>query len=483
MAAAAGSFLTNTLFGVMDHSRIEGLEKAINTQADRQHELIHIVEDSVKTQQQQAANIQALTSLTEQLTNHLKVAWRNIDGLMITQVFRHALFISNASLDRYIQIVHAAHNHRLAFGLISFEDASSVVKELFQLARYQNYHLALAKPQHLLQCPVTMVLMEDGIRLYVHVNTYSGSPLDLYKYHPWPLSAPNGLSVVVSPQNSFFAVNDEKGMHTELSDTELQTCEKFHRFFVCPHIQVLNRRNKGSCLSSLFYSHFNETMNFCPVKMMPHEDVILPFDNNVFISKTKAPISVSQRCNNGSVSHFQLATTAKVVVDSECYLDTPSFRIYSLSGIEHQFNLNHYTWPLNFTEMFQGMKAHDMAKVLQDLSKIAVPPSNPHLLDALHRLDKTSSSAYVTHWPFLTVAAIAGVSLLMGLIVVGLIYGAYRKKTRSATPSSRQFPKGYELVPSVKYLAASPNQLLYPDLSNDSCNAIPPKASAPPARQ
>lgn len=459
---------------------MNSLEAAVNTQADRQKELIHLVEDSVEVQRKHNAAIQALSTISENLTTQLGVAFASLDGLIITNMFRHALFITNASIDKYVRVVEAAHNHRLAFGLVSFADAAQVVKDLSELARYQNFHLALSKPQHLLQCPVTMALLDDGIRLYVHINAFSGSPLDLYKYHPWPLSAPNGLSVLVSPDHQFLAVNDDDGTYVELRNGDLHTCQKFHGFFVCPHIQVVSKRKRKSCLSSLFYSEFNNTMNYCPVKLLPHSDVVLPLDNNAFISRTQNPVSVRQQCNNGSVSHFQLATTAKIVVDSECFLDLPDFRLYSLSGINHNYDLNHYTWPLNFTEMFNGTDPAQMSQLLHDIKKTALPPNDPHVLNALHRLEATSPSAYVTHWPFLTVAAGAAASLLVGLLLLGLIYGAYRRKS---TTTARPVPSSYELVPSVQYLAKS-GQLLYPDLSTEKCGAINPELlqpSAPPS--
>ena len=423
-----GGAFTATIFGILNGQKLESLNSQLQATNSRQASLIHIMQKSLLQQQRQNTAITDLENLTSQLTSLLAEQEANINLIEISLVLQHTLHTCEEFMDRYLAIIHAATtSHRLAYGVISYKEGTHLISQLTKKARKQHMHLAITSPAHLLQVEVTILFLDDGLRLALHIPAYKGQFFKLFKYHPSAMKL-NDLYVFVKPEKNFLAIDNQDDTFIELDQASLSTCNKIHSLFICDHITVVSKPSKKSCLNSLFQSKANEVAQFCQLQIKPAQDEVVSLSKNAYISYTKEPVSVKMICSNSSTFNYQLNHLQRFNVDPNCMVELPNYKVYGIQDSEVSANVRDFIWPLNTTDLLPSL---DLAKVnaLFAASKnVSLPPFDPHQLKAIQDLEKQSKQSGYHTIGFFTVLGISFFSLLIAFLVLLLIYCAYKKR-------------------------------------------------------
>lgn len=429
LASLFGGALTGTIFGILNGQKLGVLNSQLKATNSRQAQLIHIVSESLQEQRRQNTAISDLESLTTRLTELLSVQEKELKVVEIQLVLQHTLHTCEEFIDLYLDIVRAAHNHRLAYGAISYKEASALISSLTKKARQQHLHLSVTQPAHLLQVDVSMLYIEDGLRLALHIPAFKGVSYKLNKYHFSPMKI-DDLYFIIKPEKQYLAVNNEDDSFIEISDSELSTCNRIHSLYICDHITVISKPSKPSCLNSLFRSKPKEVSKFCKLEIHPPTDEIVALSKNAYISYTEHPISVKLLCDNGTQINKQFNHIDKFFIPERCFYDLPHYKVYGVEEFQMHPSIQQYIWPLNATEMLPSL---DMAKVKQMISLAknqTLPPFDPHQLQQIQNLEKESASNEFHTFGFFTVLGIACFALLLACLVLILIYWAAKKKNK-----------------------------------------------------
>ena len=422
-----GGMISGTIFGLLNGQKLGVLDSQLKATNNRQAQLIHIVSESLQQQRKQNTAINDLESLTSRLSQLLSVQENELKIVEIQLVLQHTLQTCEEFIDLYLDIVRAAHHHRLAYGAISYKEGAHIISTLSKRARQQHMHLSITQPAHLLQVDVSMLFKDDGLRLALHVPAYKGVAYKLHKYHPSPMKIEN-LYFFIKPEKSYLAIDNSDDSFIEISDNELASCNRIHSLYICDHITVICKKSKPSCLNALFHSKPKDVSKYCKLEIHPPTDQIVSLSKNAFISYTDHPVSVKEICSNGTQVNKQFNHINKFSVSDRCFLDLPHYRVYGVEEMQIKPSVQQYIWPLNATEMLPSLDMAQVRKLISMAKNSTLPPFDPHQLQQIQDLEKQSENYGYHTMGFFTTLGIASFALLIAFLVLVLIYLAARKK-------------------------------------------------------
>ena len=187
---------------------------------------------------------------------------------------------------------------------------------------------------------------------------------------------------------------------------------------------------------SLYMSKEEKVHELCDIRIQKAKNFITSLNSNAFLIHHQNPVSAVEFCWENHLTKtntFQLDVLERVEVKSNCYLQLPSARLYSISQIQSEAKIETFRWAIKFSKFIKGLepdKINSLVKSFQDNNQ-KLPPLDPFMAKALHHdLMEAAKPHYTNHWSFRTNVGISLAALLIGFILVILVVGAGVYKRR-----------------------------------------------------
>ena len=427
---------TSTLFGLFEGSKIEQLGKTLNSVVARQEQMIHLLDQE---SQEIATNRLAMKVLAKAVEGIERVVeyntWLN-DVQSVTLVVRHQILKVNQALDLYLDAIQAAANHRLAYGLLSFEAAENALNNVTQMAKKRQLTPILQTAQQIHQLPTSFLISDDGVTLILHIPLASEDTIfHLWRFTSFPLPIGKDVFGHIHSDKTLIALGtpdiNHKPSYVELDDVDLNLCTKFYFTFICPHSRVISRPTRPSCLHALYHGEHELAIKLCKLHLSTdNDDTVIPLSQNEFVAYTKRPSVYTMNCPaNASVrSGLQLFGVQTITVREGCQAILPKYKIQAASDIYYSAPPKAFTWtipPLAWLE--SDMTITDLSTAVRTLEGMkGLPRIDPHQVDLVKRMSVPlyQNPGHQISWALAGLAAFGCCLLVLGVCVKTWCCGA-----------------------------------------------------------
>ena len=438
VAAVLSAVGSSMLFGFLAESKIQKIVDKINMMVDKDNLLVHQIE---KNSKEISINRQSISEIATLVGNIMTIMQKNSIEIEIEAL---ALYVNSLlndvqhKLDTFNKIVAAGSQQRFAFGTLSYSAASRALSKIRKDARKLGLHSVVTDPQQLFQCPTSFMKTEDGIIVLIHIFLVQSDQIfSLYRYSPFPISLSDKVQVLVTPPKQLFGLSatsntqNEKQLYIELNEMDLLECVSFNEIHVCPKLSVLSHISFPSCLSSLYFVDHSLAISLCKLHITPIKDRVIPLKRNHFLAFTTNPKSYEIFCysNQTRVTGLQLKETQEIVVPDNCYVDLPSFRLFSQTDLYVSSEIKSYQWNIEPAKMFLELTPDQLTTSIEELQKLqGLPPTSLADLRTFHKLNHPYSWTNISSMFSFSVSSIA--TVVLGFLFLICIYIYLKKKAQ-----------------------------------------------------
>lgn len=404
-----------TMYGLLDQTKIDLLASNINNLGFRQDKMIHLLEAQDKNIRMNRDSIGRISHVLVKVTETLSAQQLTLDMAVLTLYCNHLLDHVDEKLGLFVNAAREGSKHRLAHGLLSYDDAVKALHQIAVMAKSKNYELIVRDPHYIYQMEVSVVFDENGFHLILHVPlTRADQVLALFRYKPFPIELSPNLIAEVHPANDVIAIEEVGRKYFEMSHTDLRMCSKIHSYFVCPRINFLAKESHPSCILALFKADHKAALKVCKMTIKEPADTVMMTGLNSYAAFTKNPQTYQILCHNGTTKTLQLFHFHHFDISPECRVELPEFTLYGAVSLETTSEIVTYRWNLPLYNLTHNLNLHDAEEVLSKLEKEFLPPTDASAL-ALYKSKFTPISTWSTA---LLVALVLGSIGLIGVVIV-----------------------------------------------------------------
>lgn len=418
---------TSTLFGLFSGSKLDSLGESVNSAIRRQQEMILLIDkesEDIRTNRISILSLVDAVSGIEKLMQHNQ--WIN-NVQTVTLVVRHQIQKVQCALDLYIAAIQQAANHRLAYGLLTFEAAEAALANITQVAKQRKMTPILQTAQQIHQLEASFLTNDEGVTLILHVPLASEDTVfHLWRFTSFPLRIGQKVFGHIHSEKSLIALGssdiNHKPSYVELGDVELSLCSRFFSLYICPHSRVISRPTRPSCLHALYHGEHESAVKLCSLHLSTdRDDTVIPLSKNEFVSFTSRPGVYTMNCyHNGSVkSGLQLFGVQTIRVDEGCQAILPNFKIQAAADIYYTAPPKAFTWTIPAVKWLEDdMSIDDLSSAVEILESMkGLPKIDPHQVNIIRKMHVPyyRNTGIQISWIFAGTAFLFGGFLILGV--------------------------------------------------------------------
>ena len=350
---AAGIFagVLGTFIGLYNTHEIHQIQKQVLEMAEQHNLLTHIVQRHEHQIQELAADLKHLTEIVRLLVTY--------NPALVYAKLEENVKIVEDRLDVLFDTLQQLQHQRLSVKLLDDTQLQILHSAVANTAQSRNLQVLATKPQDYFQLDVSYVRSGNDVLMLLHVPCITTNHmLTLYKYIPFPFPVSHEsfsdnphppiftIADVLSrksdsksalyflPETDIIAVGRQSSISNLLpyklvTQSELASCQKRNKYFLCEKHQVLRKDMAGSCLGSLYLQHEGGVIQNCKIEHRSLHEEVYQLNANEHLIFTPTPITTQIICNNGSHYPIQLIGTTKIFVPDYCAIETVNYTITS----------------------------------------------------------------------------------------------------------------------------------------------------------
>lgn len=322
-----------------------------------------------------------ILKIDNRLTNSIGNAWEAIDldtrSIDTLVRFNPGVLASKMSWQRsriearYTQLrsaMNAAMNQRLSNGIIPEEHLQLVFQELEEKAEKTGHKLVPYKPAHLYQMDTTIILQEkegkQELVLMTHVPmTRPEMRMQLFLYHPVPMTMKNGLTMEVRPPHdeqilALAKENDRR--YKVLSAMDLNRCEKKHDLYLCPGQGIMQEGLNNTCLGAIHALDEGAVRALCEVHIGPGSEMAYQVDDYHYMTYVPTPLAATARCPNDVVKRLKFQGHSRLTLAPGCRLDLRSHFLSAELSFSMTTKMQHFPWVWDPASALQNYSAAEI---------------------------------------------------------------------------------------------------------------------------
>ena len=255
----------------------------------------------------------------------------------------------------------------------SYSQLEQLAHFVWETEDLHKLHSPVTRPSDLFTMPLSYLydLDQQRIEFIIHVPMYRESQLlDIYEYHPFPMTISNDRSRVAVPRpggHNLLAYNSLQEYQT-MSTTDLQNCFVLRRIHYCPNRQVLRTDWSKTCLSALFKMNQEAATRYCDFQIQPADERVLKLDNGHYLVYTNRQVMAERHCGT---QHETLAIQEGTTIEVEagCRIQLDQHQIYGEASFTKVFdNPKVFTWAWDANRILRnhsGPLLHEAIKALE----------------------------------------------------------------------------------------------------------------------
>jgi len=300
-------------------------------------------------------------------------------------------------------------------------------------------------------------LKTEHLEFIVHVPlTRPQQILDMYEFHPFPMTMTNDRSRVALPRpgdHNILAYNGQKEYQT-MSSSDLLGCFIIDRTHYCANRQVLKTNWAHTCLSALYTMNQDAATRYCDFQIQPADERVVKLDQTRFLIYTNRVLMAEKYCGESQHESVNIQEGSIIQVDAGCRLKLDSHQIYGERGFSRVFDdprVFSWTWDAqrvlrNFSgthleqafaamEHEAGMTSFETEDLLQQMD-IQRLEQELEQAQADHRTIAQSLNRPLSAFHWIGI----GISALVTFVAVTILSGCLIRRFRQITDQMRHRP-------------------------------------------
>ncbi len=384
-AAAAISFIAGTATGasvmsMFDKNNINKIKAAVQNLDDREELLAKMINDTAAFGHGNAELIASTINLLTKVNHHVNNNSAQEDAERLAMFSFITLYDHINNLNTLIDIyTTATTSHRLAPAAIDdYEKLTSAFAKAEAEARNKGYRLISNNSLDLFQFETTLDISDGNLLLIVHVP--AGLPVATFQmltYHKIPIilkgkDATHHITIDSPEQILAIPSDPNNKVYLTLNAEDLDACEKYHKNYVCTHLNIHRRMNDLNCLASLYYNRVPDVLRKCKIYIEQPQDSAVMIRHNTFYTYTRKPNRAYMSCNNGTQSSMSVNGYNTITVPNGCTMDLPSIRLVSTAKLPTDIVIDHHIWTIDaFDDILQQMTWSELNESIENLDRSA----------------------------------------------------------------------------------------------------------------
>jgi hypothetical protein len=200
--------------------------------------------------------------------------------------------------------------------------------------------------------------------------------LDLLQFNNAQTQISDTLAVQLAPATTILAVGTG-GVHTTLTQSELDRYSKYGQYFFGDSALILERSINSSCLGAIYAQDFSNLKKVCPVKFLKSNENFHKIASNVFLFWTSEPQTIQIKCESAT-NHMGVQQNEKITLASNCAIITKSHIIRSGQDLNVEAKIKQWPANWNVSQLLFDLEPATLAAQIHNL--ISSPTPLPHLV-------------------------------------------------------------------------------------------------------
>lgn len=442
LAGLAGMVGGATLFGLFENGKLQALANGIEDLRFRQQKMIHLIEGLDNNIRTNAHNIKTISKVLDKVESMVSRNALAVEASILAIYTQHVISSLNQKLDVYVSAVQQAAAHRLAFGLLSYDEAAEALANAHAMAAMHNLNVLIDDPQQLFQLESSILFTEYGFIIMTHVPvTNSEMLLDLWKYSSFPfqLPDPNGRMQFyqIKPKDDVLAFNPKTMNYFVLNNLDVTLCHHVHNYYLCPTITFLYKAKMPNCLMSLFANDYDKAYDLCKLEASKYpDDYVLPLaDQSMYKVYTANDNHMRVTCQDGSVDVKALPRFSKVKVPDKCYIDLTKFVLFPINDFTTKVPQRVYTGKVDHWAKRLETDHTEIHQMISSISNATYHPMDLHTLKLIKAAYPSLKGSWT--WVDYSLYSVMGIAFLTcGCLAIGALRNFWKSRRNRGTPNT-----------------------------------------------
>jgi hypothetical protein len=234
----------------------------------------------------------------------------------------------------------------------SYDLLRNVTDFIWELENTHDLVSPIRRPADLFKMPLSYLynLKTEHLEFILHVPlTRPQQVLDMYEFHPFPMTMTNDRSRVAIPRpgaHNILAYNGQKEFQT-MSSSDLLGCFIIDRIHYCANRQVLKTNWAHTCLSALYTMNQEAATRYCDFQIQPADERVVKLDQTRFLVYTNRVLMAEKYCGESQHESLHIQEGSIVQVDAGCRIKLDAHQIYGERGYSRAFDdpkIFSWTW-------------------------------------------------------------------------------------------------------------------------------------------
>jgi len=496
LAFGAISGILGTFLGIYSVFEIEHLKTQLNDQARNHNLLVHVTKKQEEQIHKITENMNAICSLIKLMVQY--------NPALIAAQISNQLDLYDARLTRAVNAVQELQNRRLSVDLLDTYQMLELQKAVLEVAKERGYTVLPERLTDFFQLETSYLRQGNDILILLHVPCVVHEQLlTIYRYipFPYPLSTkiqPDSTTIsdalsmttrnmtipmktesddatidalIITPEADLIAVGKNR-RYKVLSESDLSSCIRRNRVYLCEKHQVLHTDLATSCLGSIYDRNAIGVRNNCKLIRKQLKETVYQISANDHLLFTPRPYTTQLECKNGTHFPLYLEQTTKLHIPDDCSVALLSHSIQSDYTIRISPEPLHVPWawdPLSLPAdllldaALIDRKLNTLDKNLKDLANETSSATDFHAMMNSKFSDPMS-------FPWFIWAAIIASVLGLSILILWYCYNAQQERKYQRLIKQQHV----HLQPLLPPTAPQPQQPEHPTANSTTPSLYPP---------
>ena len=268
---------------------------------------------------------------------------------------------------------------------INIKHMETVLFHLQAKMELRGMSLAITSPIQIFQLPVSYLMENNVIRIFVHIPAYAiNSEIPLYLYRPLPHVAPEeNVVIYIDIEDRYLAIDHAATHFATFTTEQLGTCLQIEPYYHCKNL-IYRRQIETSCVASLFSTKAKTMPASCKRFIAPLTDDIIQLDTSYAVI-SREDGTLRSRCPGGKIeneiqlvkglSFHDLQPGCSITTNTHMFNVPDNLTTtYEVQVFNLTLTLVDFTTPL----LDQGVSGNDIKGILKHLAEVTTTPVEWH---------------------------------------------------------------------------------------------------------
>ena len=304
-------------------------------------------------------------------------------------------------------------------------DTSVMYEQLTRLTgklRLQFKGLLLTDRSQVWEMDTSYLLYSNySIVIFVHLPVGDASlKMSLVEYLPTPLRlGTDPQTYTIHVEKTMMAVGSSKHhLYKELSQRDISRCTRSGKHYFCPKRSMHEYDVDHSCLSSLYWQDPVTSIRTCPLKPVPHRDLVTQLNPTEFIVSIEGVEDLRFYCRGFKVGTLKAQGILRLKIPRNCNVEGRQLDLKPT--LELHWNIGNVTQvPVDMMKSINDtLAAHASDSVYQIHSGVPGPSIHELGQDFKEEILKTQETHSIWDTIHMCIAGVAGLILLVFFIKI-----------------------------------------------------------------